>query len=307
MKYDNIFLKDLMQEGKSIIKEEEALNERKKSLNQQKKDYIKAYFSRYGIEDLRTLPTSVNTFITSPEFFIRENENGKISWIARGIRTTIKDGRVSNGTSRDEIWQGQWEALPEGIQKLTIDKAKEKSKSVFPISRANFRGTSFAAPAYVLYENEDGFQLVWRKAGTSYVDRMRGAATAPSGLQILYVKKIADWKQTEQDERKAWNKIDKHFQEATGKSVAFSNTYADLTEGGRLSVGLLEKEEKKIDLIFGNGVTQEIIEKLKLQQANKTKTKKELKGITAESEKSKWDDEPDPLKHSNVQPGKLKL
>lgn len=299
MKYDNIFLKDLMQESKAILKEEEVLNERKKALEQQKKDYIKEYFSKRGIEDLQTLPTSANTFISNPNFSIRQNENGKISWIARGIRTTIKDGNATRGTSVDEFWQGQWEALPEGIQKLTIDKAKEKSKSVFPISPANFRGVSFAAPAYVLYKNEDGLQLVWRKAGTSYVDRMRGAATSTSGLQILYAKEFSNWQERKEGQQKAWDKISNGFKQATGREIRFATDYLDLTEGGRLSVGLLEKEEKKIDLIFGSGVTQEIIEKLKLQQANKTKNKKELKGLDDEEVKV---DEPKLPK-----PSKLKL
>lgn len=302
MKYDNIFLKDLMQEGKSIAKEQEILDIRKKALIQQKKDYIKNYFAQYSIEGIKELPISHNIFISHPDFFIRENEDGKISWIARGSRTTIKDGQATYGHAKDEFWQGQWEALPDGVKKLTIEQAKEKSKSVFAMSPSIFRGTDFSAQAYILYENEDGFQLVWRKAGTAYINRMSGSASANSGLQILFNQQHTDFRRDSEKERKAWEKISDAYHKATGKNCRFSTCYASLTEGGRLSVGLLEKEKHNIDLIFGNGVTQEVIGKLKLHQANKTKNKKVLKG-----EKDNIVLEDDPLKHPNVQPGKLKL
>jgi hypothetical protein len=306
MKYDNIFLKDLFDEGQALLKAQETLDARKKTLNQQKKDYIKDYFKRYGIdiEVARILPLNHNTFISYPDFSITQNGQGKISWIARGKRTSIKDGHATSRNTPEEFWQGQWEALPEGIQKLTIEQAKENSKSLFPISPANFNGTAYAAPAYVLHKSDDGFQLVWRKAGTAYIDRMAGSATASSGLQILYVKKSTNFREGCDEERKAWDKLNEKYQAAIRTNKKFSNTLSYLTEGGRLSVGLLEKEEQKIDLIFGDGTTQGIIEKLKLQQANKTTKKKELKGI--EHKDAKWD-EPEPLKHPNVQPGKLKL
>ena len=306
MQYDNIFLKDLFDEGQSILKEQESLDARKKNLNQQKKDYIKAYFKRYNIdiEVARILPMNHNTFISYPEFFITQNEQGKISWIARGKRTSIKDGHATSGNTPEEFWQGQWEALPEGIQKLTLEQAKENSKSVFPISPANFGGTSYAAPAYVLHEGDDGFQLVWRKAGTAYIDRMSGSATASSGLQILYVKKHVNFREGAEEERKAWDRLNETYQAATKKNTRFSSTLSYLTEGGRLSIGLLEKEENKIDVLFGGGTTQSIIEKLKIQQANKTKMKKELKGV--EQEKAQWD-EPESDMHPNLRPGKLKL
>jgi len=304
MKYDDIFLKNLMAEGKSILKEQVELDARKKALAQQKNDYIKAYFDKFGIEDLRTLPMSHNIFISYADFFIRENENGKISWIARGKRTTIKDGQVTFGHAVEEFWQGQWEALPEGIQKLTIEQAKENSKSGFPMSPAIFRGVDFSAPAYILYENDDGFQLVWRKAGTAYINRMSGSASSNSGLQILYAKKHESSRQYNEEARKAWSNISDAYNQATGKNAQYSTTHAYLVEGGRLSVGLLEKEEAKIDLIFGGGITQSIIEKLKIQQANKTKNKKVLKGGEEVKESVSEDN---PLKHPNVQPGKLKL
>jgi hypothetical protein len=304
MKYDNIFLKDLIQEGKAIEKEQESLDARKKALIQQKKEYISAYFKKNGIEDYRTLPISHNTFISYADFFIRQNEEGKIFWIARGKRTTIKDGEVTYGHAQEEFWQGQWEALPEGIKNLTIEQAKENSKPTFPMSPAIFRGVDFSAPAYILHENDDGFKLVWRKAGTAYINRMDGSASSNSGLQILYSKKSADSLKGSEQEKLAWEKIREACKVATGKEIRYVNTYFKLTEGGRLSVGLLEKEEKNIDLIFGQGVTQEIIEKLKLQQANKTKTKKTLKNGEDNSDKEV---ENDPLKHPNVRPGKLKL
>jgi hypothetical protein len=294
MKYDNTFLKDLLDEGKAILKEEEALNERKKALEQQKKDYIKEYFSKFGTEDLSALAISTNTFVENPKFFIRENESGKISWIARGSRTTVKDGKVTYGHAQEELWQGQWEALPEGLRKLTIEDAKENTKPGFSMSPAIFAGVDFAAPAYILHENEDGLQLVWRKSGTAYTGRFSGSSASSSGLQILYAKKHENFRQSGEKAREAWNKISEAYHTVTGKKIQFVTTHTGLTEGGRLSVGLLEKEESKIDLIFGSGTTQGIIEKLKLQQENKNKKKKELKGLAVVEEQS-------------TQPKKLKL
>lgn len=294
MKYDNIFLKDLLDEGKAILKAQEELDARKNAIVQQKKDYIKDYFNKYGIEDTRTLPMNHNTFISYANFFIRQNDEGKISWIARGKRVTIKDGKVTYGHADEEFWQGQWEALPEGIQKLTIEQAKENSKSVFPMSPAIFNGVDFAAPAYILHENNDGLQLVWRRSGTAYTGRFSGSSASNSGLQILFNPKVKG----SDTARTAWDKISEAFNEATGKALKYVSTHVSLTEGGRLSVGLLEKEEQKIDTIFGGGTTQEIIEKLKIQQENKNKKKKELKG---------GDDEAEPPKHHNVRPTKLKL
>jgi hypothetical protein len=297
MKYDNIFLKNLFDEGQSILKEQESLNTRQKSVNQEKKDYIKDYFNKHGIEDTRNLPLSHNTFISYPDFFLTQNEQGKICWIARGSRTTIKDGNITFGNAREELWQGQWEALPEGIKKLTVEQAAANSTSVFKMSPAIFGGNDFAAPAYILHEDSNGFQLVWRKSGSAYLGRFSGSEASNSGLQILYVGNKADTKG-------AWNKIKKSYETVTGKTTQYLDKYANLTQGGRLSIGFLEKEANNIDLIFGDGTTQGIIEKLKLQQANKTTKKKELKGI--EHKDAKWD-ETEPLKHPNVQPGKLKL
>lgn len=278
MKYDNADLKDLFQEEININSEQKALNARKEKFAEKKTDFIREYFKTYGIDPFNEIPTSHNTFISLPKFYLKKSDtSGKIMWVAQGHRITTKDGRATYGTATDELWQGQWEALPEGVRKLSIEKAKANSKPVFPISPSIFRGTDFSAPAYILHEAENGWQLVWRKAGTAYIDRMSGSKSASSGLQILFAGDRSK-------DREAWNEIKESFGQATGKSTTFSHTYESITEGGKLSVGLIEKEANKIDLIFGDGVAQAIIEKMKMQSANKSQKRKELKGESVSEE-----------------------
>jgi hypothetical protein len=276
MKYDQSFLKDLFEEAGNINKEQDALNARKKALQDKKKEYIKAYFEQYGIDlnSLGELAISHNTFISYPEFYLKKSEDThKMMWVAQGRRITIKDGKETYGNTRDEIWQGQWEALPEAVRSLTIAQAKESNQSVFKMSPAVFKGVDFSAPAYILHEDPSGWQLVWRKAGTAYLNRMDGSTASSSGLQVLYSGENKDFE-------KSFEKFQEKYSQAMGKPTRFTFRYDEITQGGRLSVGLIEKETNKIDLIFGDGTAQSIIEKLKLQSANKAQNRKSLKGDT---------------------------
>lgn len=277
----------MFHEHESILKDQDTLNVRKKNLSDNKDEYIKNYFESYGFSCINQLPTSHNTFISSPKFSLKKGDCGNIFWVATGNRITIKDGCKTYGNAIDELWQGQWENMPEGIQNLTIEQAKEQSKPLFKMSPAVFKGVIYAAPAYILHEDENGWQLVWRKAGTAYIDRGSGSKSANSGLQILY-------NGPNSQAHAAWNEIKDKYNHVSGKQSQFVRACYDLTEGGRLSVGLIEKETDKIDYIFGIGVAQSIIEKIKLQSSIKSDNKKKLKNPSDKIEQ-------------NISPSKLKL
>ena len=219
---------------------------------------------------MKNLPVNAKTFISSPKFNLKKSEKGNVFWVATGNRITIKDGKKIYGNSIDELWQGQFEALPPAIKNLTIEEACVKAKPLFEMTPSIFKGVDFAAPGYVLHvDPESQWQLIWRKAGMAYIDRFTKGQPASSGLQILYLGK-------DNDLYKSWDEFSKKLEQAIGKSH-YRSEHINLTEGGRLSIGLIEKETNKIDTIFGAGTANTIIEKLKLQSTEKAQVRKELK------------------------------
>lgn len=263
---------ELYDDKYEIKKQKEAVLVAEKLFNEKRNIFVKSYFEKYGVSYTHNIDLPINdkTFISNPTFDFKKSEDGNIFWIAAGRKITIKNNKATYGTSTQDLWQGQWEALPPQIQKLTVKDACAiaKAQSVFDMSPAIFKGCLFGGPAYILHNDPAlQWQLVWRKAGTSYGGRMSSVLSTPSGLQLLYVG-------TESNKKSAMNSL---LTKATGNEIKYASDTHNLTEGGKLSAGFIESETFKIDTIFGDGTAKTIISKIKLQQNQKLEVRKSLK------------------------------
>lgn len=264
-------LYDLYEDNCDIQKKQEALNIRKKEQEEKKNSLIKSYFLKHGIENLKELPISAKSFISCPKFSLKKSDKDNVFWVATGNRITVRDGKKIYGSSIDELWQGQFEALPTTVQTLTIEEACNKAKSLFEMTGSIFKGCDFSAPGYVLHtSSENQWQLVWRKAGNAYIDRATKSLASSSGLQLLYLGKSENLYKT-------WSDFSAKLEKVIKNIPIICTDHFNLTEGGRLSVSLIEKEKNKIDAIFGEGIANTIIEKLKLENTERTQVRKELK------------------------------
>lgn len=232
--------------------------------------YMEQYFNGTIPPDL---PVSKNQFISilSNSFKIHKGESGNIYWTATGNVRTVKDGSVSYGHSQKTLYQAEYEAMPLALRKLTVLEAKNDSNPLFPIVNQNYNGTSYANYGYLLAQNEDlGLLLVWRKAGSAYIDRMRGSASAPSSLQLLVKSK------THARKNEIIDSIENEITSDSAKNMALrahSLGHAEIVEGGKLTKDVIVKNADVINGIFGADTVNNIVTIME----SKTKKAKELK------------------------------
>lgn len=267
MKIHDVF--HILQEKKEAIKIAEALDIQYKNAL---KEYLKEYF---GENIPNVLPLNKNQFISikgANSFILNKGEKGNVYWIAKGSLITVKDGSITYGYAIKEIYQGEFESLPQNIRQNTLENACSMSKPVFSIAPQNHGGTSHANYGYILAENATlGLWLVWRKGATAYINRMAGNKTVEASLQIIHDKKLPN-----KDRLTALNNLieNNNFDEETKDLVnkMKHNQYFDIEIGGKLNKNLINKYEVLINDLFGVDANQEINNKIIQQQ-------KKLKGV----------------------------
>ena len=267
MKQNNF---DLYEDQYEIQSLQQSLNLKKQRFDLAKKEFFKNYFENIRDDYLSILPISAKQFINYSKFEFKKSDDGNIYWVAKGHRISIKNGSAVYGHAVDEIYQGQFETLSPTIQQLTIKQAEDYDKSIFPISPRVVNGCDFSAIGYILFEKEN-WQLVWRQGATAYIDRAIGSKTASSALQLIYSGK------EHSEHRSSWEKIKPHVEKIKERNYSYVPSYLELLEGGKFSANLITNNQESIDLIFGEGTSQTIIDKINIQQKNKQETRKKLK------------------------------
>lgn len=245
-------------------------NKIKKQFEDTLKQYIEQYFNG-NIPD--NIPISKNQFITvmSNSFKLHKGESGNIYWTVTGNVRTVKDGDSTYGHSQKTLYQAQYEAMPLALKNLTLTEAKQNSLPLFPIVSQHYNGRSFSNYAYLLAQDDSlGLMLLWRKAGTGYIDRMSGSTSTPSALQLLVQSKI--------DMRKddIMEAINKKVELGKAKDMALRAHrlgYTEIVEGGKLTKDVILQNAEVINGIFGADTVNNIVTIME----SKTKKAKDLK------------------------------
>lgn len=267
-------IKDIYELNNKKIKLEKELSEINYKLKQDIKNYFLNYFNG---EIPKYLPIGKNQFISVDlsKFSIEKGQSGKIYWKTYGTLVSVKDGKVTYGHSYKEVYQGEYEALSLEQKNNTLEKAKEATESIFNIIPQIYDGIEYANYGYELARNEElGLFLVWRKAGTAYIDRSRGSVGAKSSLELIKMKVNTETNYKQID------KIKKRIEDIylSAESHKLLNNFTknmsknmDIAEGGRLSKKVILNHERIIDEIFGLDTAKNIVEKME----NKSQVVKE--------------------------------
>jgi hypothetical protein len=267
----------------TLYEDKKAAEKKVQELNKQYQDSLQNYMTEYFNGKIpHHLPISKNQFISihSNNFVLAKGEKGKIFWTATGSLVTVKDGQVTYGHAKKTIYQGEFEAMPENLRNNTLENAKYLSTPVFPIVPQNYGGVGYANYGFELARNEElALLLVWRKAGTSYIDRGTGSLAAQSSLQILEDARSSLKHEQRSANRQAFIERQNLQPESVNlvKKVDRSR-YVEIVEGGKLNKDVILKYDNIINDVFGDGAVNTIVTKM-LEQSNKLKSIKN-QGVT---------------------------